>query len=348
MVRAGTLLAATLALFAAGAEAQQQPRPPGPPGDPLLEPYGDTRGAVTLADGRRIHLVCMGKGSPAVILTSGLGDWSGAWARVQPAVAKTTRVCAWDRAGFGFSDASPHRQTVEATSADLEAALGAAGIGPPWILVGHSLGGFESLLIADRRRDSVAGMVLVDPSVPDQIARLRRIAPALAAVDEAQIEPVVERLRQCAGEVRQNLPREPGIPDPCKGYPFAFGPGIRAALAERDGDPARFDTRISLFSETGEDARLVINPRRNYGDMPLIVLSATQVLPLPPGSSRQAIAELPVFLADFSAAHDELAALSSRGVNARVPGSSHAIHQLKPQAVIDAIDAVVAQARTAK
>src|SRR5690606_21439786 len=98
---------------------------------------------------RRLHLVCMGQGSPTVILTAGNTRWSIDWNLVQAPVARETRVCAWDRAGFGLSDPPPRPQTVAETSADLANALEIGGITGPFILVGHSLGGYETLLLAD-------------------------------------------------------------------------------------------------------------------------------------------------------------------------------------------------------
>jgi len=105
--------------------------------DPLLDPYVSQKQSVTIDGNRRIHLVCMGAGTPTVILSAGRGDWSVTWSRVQPEVAKITRVCAWDRPGFGFSSPSPAIQNVETTTTDLEAALVRAGISGPYVLVGH-------------------------------------------------------------------------------------------------------------------------------------------------------------------------------------------------------------------
>src|SRR5205814_1606569 len=113
-----------------------------------------------LPDGRTIHLVCMGQGSPVVILTAGEAGWSIAWNKVQPGVAAKTRVCAWDRAGLAFSSPSPKPPTVDNAASDLQAALAAAGIAGPYVVVGHSLGAYESLLLADRQPSKVVGMVL--------------------------------------------------------------------------------------------------------------------------------------------------------------------------------------------
>ncbi|WP_404714319.1 alpha/beta fold hydrolase [Sphingomonas sp. MMS24-J13] len=93
----------------------------------------------------------MGKGSPTVILTAGGNSWSGEWSRVQPAVARITRVCSWDRPGFGLSDGTIAKPTVATTTSDLERGLAAIGLSRPFIMVGQSLGAYETLLFADRR-----------------------------------------------------------------------------------------------------------------------------------------------------------------------------------------------------
>ncbi len=127
---------------AASLDAQQGPIAPV---DMTLAPYASTAGSVKLPDGRELHLVCMGQGSPTVILSAGLGDWSGsAWSHIQPDIAKTTKACAWDRPGFGLSDGTATKATVATNTADLEEALSKGGVSGPYILVAHSLGAFET------------------------------------------------------------------------------------------------------------------------------------------------------------------------------------------------------------
>ena len=87
--------------------------------------------------GYRLHLDCSGSGGPTVVLNSGLGAISANWARIVPAVAGTTRVCAYDRAGQGWSDDAPHLQDGLAVAADLHALLDRAGEHGPYVLVGH-------------------------------------------------------------------------------------------------------------------------------------------------------------------------------------------------------------------
>ena len=238
--------------------------------------------------GGTIHIKCMGAGSPTVILTAGAGGSS--WRKVQPRIARLTRVCAWDRLGEGYSSEINQLRTAAETSADLKAALKATRTQGPFIAVGHSLGSYESLLFKDEAPQSVVGMVLVDPSIPDQFDRLAKVAP-----ESRKLEP------------------------PIKDKPM-----------------------IDLLATS---SRLVVNPKRNYGDMPLIVLTSTKEPEPPPGTPEVVIAEFSAGVAEMHRGHAELAALSSRGVRRKVPNSRHNIQDDQPEAVIGAINEVISATR---
>ncbi|MDZ4371001.1 MAG: alpha/beta fold hydrolase, partial [Phenylobacterium sp.] len=125
---------------------------------------------ATLPDGRSLNLRCSGRGSPVVILESGFGAGSTAWTKVQPLIARTTRVCAYDRAGYGFSDPGPEPRDGAAIARDLDAALDAAGVHGPYVVTAHSAGALYARLFAARRLGEVKGLVLVDPTVERQVA----------------------------------------------------------------------------------------------------------------------------------------------------------------------------------
>jgi pimeloyl-ACP methyl ester carboxylesterase len=115
--------------------------------------------------GRRLHLNCVGRGSPVVVLDAGLGDSSLAWSLVQPRLATRTRVCSYDRSGTAWShDAGPQHGLSKAAD-DLDHLLMASGEPPPYMLVGHSWGGWVITVYARRHLENVAGIVLVDSSV---------------------------------------------------------------------------------------------------------------------------------------------------------------------------------------
>jgi pimeloyl-ACP methyl ester carboxylesterase len=348
MTPLGKLLVLAAGLSSAGATAVGPGAVPTP--DPTLLAYASTTHSVRLADGRFIHFFCMGRGSPTVILTAGLGDWGISWSTVQPQIAKTTRACAWDRPGFGLSDAAPGSQSVATTTADLEAALAQPGLHGPYVMVGHSLGSFESLLFADRHPGDVAGMVLVDPAVPDQMAMMRRVAPATAASSESYAKGLIALVRQCVARLRNpsSASASSSPPPDCDfPYPPTYPPEL-IRLLKAHAKPMQGGAVASFYENEDLSSRQVINSKRNYGAMPLVVLTATDAPPPRAGTPADVVAETQTYLAAFSREHDALAALSTRGVNARVPGTTHYIHQIKPQVVIDAIDQVVAEARAAK
>jgi len=116
-------------------------------------------------DGRMLHLNCSGQGSPTVVLEAGLGDSSLVWALVQPKLATTTRVCSYDRSGAAWShDAGPQHGLSHAAD-DLDSLLRISGEHSPYLLVGHSWGGWLITVYARRHLENVAGIVLVDSSV---------------------------------------------------------------------------------------------------------------------------------------------------------------------------------------
>lgn len=127
--------------------------------------------------GRSLYITCMGEGSPTVILEHGMATESGSWATVQQAVARFTRVCAYDRAGRGTSDPAPTPRTSEDMVADLHALLANGNVPGPYILVGNSLGGFNARLYAHKYPAEVVGMVLVDSMHADQFARIEQALP---------------------------------------------------------------------------------------------------------------------------------------------------------------------------
>jgi len=127
--------------------------------------------------GHRLHVWCTGAGAPSVILESGLGGSSFDWGYVQPEVARFTRVCSYDRAGMGYSDAGPSPRTTRRIAHELARLLERTGIGGPLVLVGASIGGFTVRLFASENGERVAGLVLVDASHEEQEVEVPRIAP---------------------------------------------------------------------------------------------------------------------------------------------------------------------------
>ena len=125
-------------------------------------------GRTYLIQGHRLYLNCVGTGSPAVLLFNGLGERTPSWGWVQPVVSSSTRVCAFDRAGEGWSGAAPGPQDGHMVASDLHGLLQAAKIPAPYVLAGHSTGGPYALVYAKQYPRQVAGVALIDSATPYQ------------------------------------------------------------------------------------------------------------------------------------------------------------------------------------
>ncbi|GAA4015573.1 alpha/beta hydrolase [Actimicrobium antarcticum] len=274
-----------------------------------------------------MNLTCSGSGRPTVIFDSGMADWGFTWALVQPRIATTTRACTYDRAGLGYSDAS-HR-TGDSTNMvdDLHRLLQQAAIPPPYVLVGHSLGGLNVRLFADRYRTEVSGMVLVDASHEDGMARIDR-HPDGHETDRYRAN--LQRWSYCIAH--------PAAADFATRCIEPADPRYSAQLnAERARLQALPRYQQAQYSETkhyldGSSFAAVRAARRYYGDMPLEVLTAGQT-----------IASVGP---EWLRLQRELAALSRRGVQITVAGAGHYIQLDRPATVSASIERVVAAARS--
>jgi pimeloyl-ACP methyl ester carboxylesterase len=273
--------------------------------------------------GYRMHLDCTGEGSPTVILESGLGDTYASWRKVQPQIAKFVRVCSYDRAGLGYSDSSSLPRTSKVIAGELHALLRAAGIAPPYVLVGHSMGGFDVRLYASLYRNEVAGMVLVDASHPDQE---NRFPPELKNMEGSWVREA-EFLK----------------------YTMPFG--VPRLLGLCDEDPVQRAAECNFHTAAESVAELKSFPESaaqtaasgSLGDLPLVVLSHD---PDKPSSDLPADVATPVNDA-WEKMQKELSQLSTRGTQVVAKNSSHYIQTDRPDVVIDAVRGVLDQVRAA-
>lgn len=125
------------------------------------ELYGQSKRLIDIG-GYRLHLSCSGAGGPVVVLEYGLQGSYLDWYLVQPEIARFTRVCVYDRAGYGWSDPSPRPRVPSVMAEELHTLLHAAGEKPPYILAAHSFGSFPAVMFAHRFPSEVSGLVLVD------------------------------------------------------------------------------------------------------------------------------------------------------------------------------------------
>jgi pimeloyl-ACP methyl ester carboxylesterase len=146
-------------------------------------------------DGEYLYLLCTGRGSPVVVLEAGLGGGHRDWDAVQPELARTTRVCSYDRAGLVFSQLAPNRATATAKAEDLNKLLSAADVDGPYVLVGHSYGGMLAHVFAANHPDEVAGVVLLDSSHPDQRRRSLAALPPRRVGESTVVRDLRRELR---------------------------------------------------------------------------------------------------------------------------------------------------------
>jgi pimeloyl-ACP methyl ester carboxylesterase len=274
--------------------------------------------------GFKMHINCTGQGSPVVILESGLGDTYLSWRKVQPQIGQLTRVCSYDRAGIGYSDSSSRPRTSKVMAEELHALLRAAGIAQPYILVGHSLGGYNVRLYASLYRNEVAGMVLVDASHPDQENRFPLELKNLEGTWLREAEFL--ELTMPFG-----VPRLMGL---CEEEPIQ-------RAAECNFHTARESVaELKAFSESASQT----GATGSLSDMPLVVLSHDPNKPS---------ADLPADIAKptndaWEKMQEELAHLSTRGTQTVAKNSAHYIQIDRPDVVIEAVRDVVEQARAAQ
>lgn len=137
-------------------------------------------GRLVDVGGHRLHILCEGEGIPAIILDSGTGGFSLEWTKVQKVLARRTRVCSYDRAGYGWSDMGPLPRTSERITSELHTLLEKAGEKGPYILAGHSFGGYTAQLFASNYPGETVGLVLIDSSHPEQLERFPRRKQVIA------------------------------------------------------------------------------------------------------------------------------------------------------------------------
>ena len=339
------LASASLTLLTTISPAPARAQGAAPPQAKVAEitPYIKPQLVVPIAEGRTINLVCLGHGSPTVVLTAGLGGWSWVWYRIQSTLSRRTRICAWDPAGLGFSSPSPEPQDTVHETEDLEEALKLAQIDGPYVMVAHSAGAYIAIRFADQHGSSVIGILLVDPAIPDQDAVRERVAPKFAAFGREAPRAEAMRLRQCAADLRSGALKR-GAPryDECTASSLLpSAAALTKALAQLNADPARLLTQASAIENVSQSGREVINPQRRYGEMPLVVLTSGSH-PMPRDVPTDVREQAALFFQALASGHDAYAALSTRGQTQLVPDSGYFIQIDNPKAVLAAINGVLA------
>lgn len=324
---------AALAWICCGAAAPETYVPP--PVGPYIRPQT----IVRLPDGRRLNMVCMGKGTPVAIGLPGLSEWSIGWTGLQGALSKTTRTCLIDRAGYGFSDPGPMPRDAAANASDLYEALKASHMRGPFVLVGHSLGGLELRLFAYRHPEMVSGMLLIDPAIEHSAAKLQQ--------SKEELDEPAAYFRACLA-MAQAGPLATGEAAPGQTQPCVPTPHSKRTAEEKRlmplvfARPSRFETWISQWENlNGRSSEEVEAARRTLGSVPLIILSQDKAHL---AQGRKGVDPDRIYAA-WTDAHENEARDSTRGEHRIVEGAGHWIYGDRPDAVTGAFREVVEAVR---
>jgi pimeloyl-ACP methyl ester carboxylesterase len=274
-------------------------------------------GEMVDVGGYSLHINCVGQGSPTVVLDGGSGEMSAQWVWVQREVSDSTRVCAYDRAGMGWSEMGPQPRDAKQISSELHTLLTKADIEGPYVLVGHSFGGLYMQTYAARYPDKVAGVALVESSHPDQFS-YRQVARD-SYEPQKQIFSVFS-LAARLGFIRlvsKLAPTSPELPQQQRVQIDALSPSTR-----------QVSTTALEFRATPQTVTQT-RSLRSLGDKPLGVVTA--------GISEPSWLKL----------QDDLATLSSNSTHLVVKGATHTSvmydrsdAQVTSAAIVDVVQAV--------
>lgn len=286
-------------------------------------------GRYYMVDGHRMHLYCSGNGAPTVVLESGGAEGFLVWGKVQPALARVTRVCSYDRAGLGWSDPVSGPRDSAHIAGQLHELLAEAGVGGPLVLMGHSAGGLHIRVFAAHYPHDVAGLVFVDATTPSAGTEM---PPSVAALDHH-------------GTMQMAI------------FKAMISLGIPRIMGQCSTPPPGFDATANLWRADACTPAYVTAYRREmaalpqsmaevahstFGDLPVLIFSRDNHQPRPPRLPS------PVSNDDWkrgNAIHDRAQAsllrLSSRSRRIIARGSGHYIQFTRPGLLVREVAAFV-------
>jgi pimeloyl-ACP methyl ester carboxylesterase len=312
VIFAGTIAGLGLASAAYQAAGEAQDRRKHPPPGRLVD-----------VDGYRLHIVCAGEGSPPVVICPALGAVAAEWQDVQRRISRETGVCVYDRAGLGYSDVARGRRTTVRMAEELHALLHAADVEPPYVLAGHSIGGFVVRAFVKMYPDEVAGLALIDSSHPEQRKRLPKIqwrdypGGMLASIAYMWMHPLGLR----------RLSRDLGLRD--------TKDMLRAR--QRRGDAKEMLAYKEMCRETATLAG-------NLGDLPLAILTSARI---DPNFSPRWQRRRDRFYTVWTVMQNEMATLSTNSTHVVAEHGGHHLNHDNPELVANVLGSLVKRVRAA-
>lgn len=279
-------------------------------------------GSFFNVDGSRLHLYCTGTGTPTVILESGLGDDWLQWRKVQPALSQLTRVCSYDRAGYGWSDPRPGPRDSIHIADELHELLTKAGISGPVLLMGHSAGGLHIRQYATKYPADVVGLVFVDASTPAQFDVLpaQLVAPDDLRWPKIQTVLGIERMRRRCGQ--HDWTGMGTVPSDSPEFVawLTADDCMLSVLTNTGREEVDFRSSCQEVAKTGP-----------FGDLPILIFSEDpQYMP----SFWTPAPLFPVFAKTWNSLQDGLKGLSTRSRRIIARRSSHYVQVDRPEVVI--------------
>lgn len=265
-------------------------------------------GQLVDVGGYRLHLSCMGQGSPTVILESGQANSLAVWSWIQPEIAKTTQVCAYDRAGVGWSDPGLLPRDARQMVVELHTLLHNVAIAPPYVLVGHSFGGLVTHIYAAQYQTEVAGLVWLDVEHPEQWTR--------TSEGRAQYQQILRLSQIGPWLARIGLIRLSNYFPPVKELPPQAAAAFKVWV-----DTTRFMEVNATEFQSQLASAAQAQTAGALGDLPLMVVTATDH-----GFPPTVAAKLE---AQWLTMQNELATLSTNSVHQIVEGATHGSLQVE-------------------
>jgi pimeloyl-ACP methyl ester carboxylesterase len=273
-----------------------------------------------------VHLVCTGTGSPTIVLEAGLGDDFLSWRRIQPALSGVTRVCSYDRAGYGWSAPRPGPRDTNHVAPELHTLLTQAGIEGPVVLMGHSAGGLFIRKYATLYPQGIVALVFVDASTP---AQFERLPVEFRGVEDFTLDKLflpfgITRLRGHCGVLD---PTTPGM-DPL----LKWHDCTRRSFATTEREEGDFPFSCTEAKRTGP-----------FGDIPVLIFSQDPAMHF--GGAPYPLSVLQKGAATWNSLQEELKQLSPRSRRIIARGSTHYIQILRPELVIREVGQLIGEVR---